>query len=171
MSIRITFEGNTAYELHSNIFKFMGVQNPADIAPDAQPVPALLEQPATAKRGRKPKAAAPETTSAGQPNAGSGGAATLDSAPTAAAPNPAPASSQGVAREITQSSPVVATGAGTPLGPDAVAPGGAVFLAVKAFNDKHGMEKARELLAKFGAGMVRQIKPADYAAVIAACAA
>lgn len=164
MSIRITFEGNTDYELRSAMFKYLGVLNPADIAPDAQPVSTPTEQPATAKRGRKPKAAAPETTSAGQPNAGSGGAATLDSAPTAAAPNPAPATA----------SPAVSTagsGVGTPLGPDAVAPGGAVFLAVKAFNDKHGMEKARELLAKFGAGMVRQIKPSDYEAVIAACAA
>lgn len=57
-----------------------------------------------------------------------------------------------------------------PLDISAVAPGGAVFNAVKAYNDKHGMEKARALLLEFGCGMVRQIKPEQYAAVIAKCA-
>ena len=98
------------------------------------------------RRGRKPKAAAP--------------AAVVPQVVTAA---PLPASPGSTA-------PVAAAPDTLALDASAVAPGGAVFLAVKAYNDKHGMEKARALLLEFGCGMVRQIKPEQYAAVIAKCA-
>lgn len=141
--IRITFEGVTMADLHAAILNYLSI-----VATDCDPpLPAPVaqpEQPVPAKRGRKPNAAAPETKPT-QDKATPEPAA-VATAPVAAAPN-------------------------VELGPDAVAPDGAVFLAVKAYNDKHGMEKARALLAKFGAGMVRQIKPADYQAVIAACQA
>lgn len=122
------------------------------------PFPAAPKQ----KRGRKTKAAAPVNGAVQDAKAPTLPASPATPAyPAAAAPQTvAPATDAG-----TSTAPAAA-----PLGPDAVAPGGAVFNAVKAYNDKYGMEKARALLLEFGCGMVRQIKPEQYAAVIAKCA-
>lgn len=127
------------------------------------PFPAAPKQ----KRTRKTKAAAPaavstQTSAPTLPAPSVSSALPAAAAPSAAAPTPSSNGADGSAS--------VPNAAPAPLGPDAVAPGGAVFNAVKAYNDKHGMEKARALLLEFGCGMVRQIKPEQYAAVIAKCA-
>ena len=125
------------------------------------------EQPAPAKRrGRKPKAAAPAAEQSQARAAHLPALPVATPAPAAAAPSAAPTQiATGSADAASNAAPAAST-----LGPDAVAPGGVVFNAVKAYNDKHGMEKARALLMEFGCGMVRQIKPEQYSAVIAKCA-
>lgn len=140
---------------------FLDVQG-ADVVPD--PDTPELPAPAKQRRGRKPKAAAPGDTVAKQ----DAQAAHLPAA--TAATSPAAAAPQAVLQPTIHAGSPTASAAAAPLGPEAVTPGGVVFNAVKAYNDKFGMEKARDLLLTFGAGMVRQIKPADYERAIAAFA-
>lgn len=135
-----------------------------------------IPAPQKQRRARKPKAAAPANGPVQEAKAASLPASPAITVPVAAAPQTAAGvvaasgvSVQGASGNTTDSTPAPA--AVTTLGPDAVAPGGVVFLAVRAYNDKHGMEKARELLLSFGCGMVRQIKPEQYQAVIDKCAA
>lgn len=166
--ISITITADNVAQVIGSMEDFLNGGNAEISAPDFETSdpPAPRPFPVGKRRGRKPKAAA---TAAGDPQAAA--AAILPAplrapAPAAAAPSaPAPATA-GPAATSPPTPP-----AGVPLDASAVAPGGAVFLAVKAFNDKHGMEKARALLLEFGCGMVRQIKPEQYAAVIAKCAA
>ena len=173
MGIQVTITGDNFASIKGDMQDFVdgGYLDISGADFDATEVsPNELPAPAKQRRGRKTKAAAP---AAGTSQTGAS-ATLLPASPVA---SPAPAAAAPLAAAPTQ----IATGsadaasnaapAASTLGPDAVAPGGIVFNAVKAFNDKHGMEKARALLLEFGCGMVRQIKPEQYAAVIAKCAA
>jgi len=172
VSVSVTFTADTIEQIRSDIADFI-----FDGAPTAEPrtlseiVSALpgteSNVDAPKKRGRPKKAEAPAATS-------------VQNQVAAASPPPAPPAAPATAPAASAPIPA-ATGAASPgdvpvSGPQ-IAPAAAgitydqVFNQIKVFNDKHGMEKARAKLLEFGVGMVRQLKPEQYAEAMAKFAA
>lgn len=149
MSVSVTFTADTAEQIRSEMFDFLGEQQTELPRTESNEAPA-------ARRGRKPKAGAPAAPSV-QTQAAPLPPSVAPAAPANAplAPAPIPVAGPPFPAPSTEGA-VPATGITYDQ----------VFAQIKAYNDKHGMEKARALLVEFGVGMVRQLKPEQYAQVM-----
>lgn len=154
--ISLTFEFRTVDEA----IVFLGQQTsatPAKVktAGERTAAPAPAEAPVKRGRGRPPKNAAPD---AGGPTS----AAAIPAS--AAAPVAAPPTAAPVAPE-----PAASPAAGAAAVPEAAQPSQAdAQAALEAVFEAKGLVVAQGLLKQFGASRLREVKPADYAAFIAA---
>jgi hypothetical protein len=166
VGITITISGDRLADVRGSLEDLMNGGFVSIDAPDYETQDTDAPQ-APKKRGRPKKAEAPAATS-------------VQNQVAAASPPPAPPAAPTTAPAASAPIPA-ATGAASPgdvpvSGPQ-IAPAAAgitydqVFNQIKVFNDKHGMEKARAKLLEFGVGMVRQLKPEQYAEAMAKFAA
>lgn len=179
--IKVTLEFDSVDATIVALSKLVGVVpskavNPATIKQHAETAPAIQDTP-NKRRGRSDKGqprgsykVGAATTSAAPVANGSAQAdasltagpkpSTQDSAPAVAEPKPAaPVSSPGVAHEI-PSTTGVAPAAAAPKTADAQA-------AVAKLFEAKGLAAAMDVLSRYGAKAVRELKPEQYAPFIA----
>lgn len=139
---------------------FLGMKSDTDVQPPEVPVEVktatvVVESPApveSKKRGRK-------VVSEAQP-------AVADNTGSSASANDGDPS--GVETAVTENAGAAAV---PPTAPQRDVTEDDIRKALAAYNAEHGMEKSRELLSKYGAARISEVKPEDRAAFLAEASA